>query len=89
MFTKGSREELESSRKRGGRLGCGRERKHARKQKHRLRVGLEVGKVQPSLGHLPDDILSPTLLKIQLSAPCTTLLNLSEEDRHTKCGPRD
>lgn len=62
---------------------------HTRKQKHRLRVGLEVGKVQPSLGHLPDDILSPTLLKIQLSAPCTTLLNLSEEDRHTKCGPGD
>ena len=80
LFSTGSRKAAEKEK---GGWAAGEKAAHTRKQKHTLRVGLEVGKVQPSLGHLPDDILSPTLLKIQLSAPCTTLLNLSEEDRHT------
>lgn len=35
-------------------------------------------------GAPPDNMVSPTHLRVQLSAPGPALLNLSEEDRHTR-----
>lgn len=60
------------------------ERKEGHTQGNRSTCSeLEVGKAQPRPGHLPDDILSPKLLRIQLSAPGSALFSLSEEDRLT------